>query len=290
MGTYAGLRPLVAPSDAASSVKVSREHRVGRRGAGPGPGQRRQVHDLPGDGPRRGRRRAGPRGAGPGRARRRSCRSSAPRRARSWTRWPTRLAREAGHRRGRPRRRWWTATGPRPPTCWRSARDATWSAPLLDGHPFLEAEVAWAVEHELAMTLDDLLARRLRLAPSLRDRGEAIAPRVAADRRARPGLGCRAPGGRGHEPTSRGAHREFDVPRRGLTLEAPDRRRNGCAKRYRHGCDLTRRLSLRGRPRACSFSFARSTLGLLRTRTSTLEDPGKRRRQLEEIGTWPTRP
>ena len=33
--------------------------------------------------------------------------------------------------------------------------------------------------------------------------------------------------------------------------------------------------------------FARSTLGLLR---HALEDPGKRRRQLEEIGTWPTRP
>ncbi len=51
--------------------------------------------------------------------------------------------------------------------------------PLVDGHPYLEAEIAWGVEQEQAMDLDDLLARRLRLAPALRDRGEAIAPRVA---------------------------------------------------------------------------------------------------------------
>ncbi len=34
VGTYAGLRPLVAPSDAGSTVKVSREHRVSVEGAG----------------------------------------------------------------------------------------------------------------------------------------------------------------------------------------------------------------------------------------------------------------
>ena len=52
--------------------------------------------------------------------------------------------------------------------------------PLVDGHPFLEAEVAWAADREMALSLDDLLARRIRLAPALRDRGESIAPRVAA--------------------------------------------------------------------------------------------------------------
>jgi glycerol-3-phosphate dehydrogenase len=46
------------------------------------------------------------------------------------------------------------------------------------GH--LEAEVAWAVRHELAASLDDVLARRMRLAQGLPDRGAAIAPRVAA--------------------------------------------------------------------------------------------------------------
>ena len=51
--------------------------------------------------------------------------------------------------------------------------------PLVPGRPFLEAEVAWAVRHEMALSLDDVLARRTRLAQELPDRGAAIAPRVA---------------------------------------------------------------------------------------------------------------
>jgi glycerol-3-phosphate dehydrogenase len=43
----------------------------------------------------------------------------------------------------------------------------------------LEAEVVHAVRSELARSLDDVLARRLRLAARLPDRGAAIAPRVA---------------------------------------------------------------------------------------------------------------
>ena len=43
----------------------------------------------------------------------------------------------------------------------------------------LAAEVAWAARHELARSLDDLLARRTRLAQVLPDRGAAIAPRAA---------------------------------------------------------------------------------------------------------------
>jgi glycerol-3-phosphate dehydrogenase len=39
--------------------------------------------------------------------------------------------------------------------------------------------VAWAVRNELALSLDDVLARRTRLAQELPDRGAAIAPRVA---------------------------------------------------------------------------------------------------------------
>ena len=83
--------------------------------------------------------------------------------------------------------------------------------PLVPGHPFLEAEIAWAVDQELALSLDDLLARRLRLAPVLRDRGEAVAPRVAeiaggilgwgADRQAREVAAY-----------LEGARREFAVP------------------------------------------------------------------------------
>ena len=43
----------------------------------------------------------------------------------------------------------------------------------------LEVEVVHAVRAELARSLDDVLARRMRLAPQLRDRGASIAPRVA---------------------------------------------------------------------------------------------------------------
>ncbi len=51
--------------------------------------------------------------------------------------------------------------------------------PLADDRTELEAEVAWAVEQELALDLDDVLSRRMRLSMSRRDRGASIAPRVA---------------------------------------------------------------------------------------------------------------
>jgi glycerol-3-phosphate dehydrogenase len=51
--------------------------------------------------------------------------------------------------------------------------------PLGAGVPHLEAEVSWAVRHELALSVDDVLARRMRLAMLLPDRAATIAPRVA---------------------------------------------------------------------------------------------------------------
>ena len=39
--------------------------------------------------------------------------------------------------------------------------------------------MTWAARHELALSLDDMLARRTRLAQELPDRGAAVAPRVA---------------------------------------------------------------------------------------------------------------
>ena len=67
--------------------------------------------------------------------------------------------------------------------------------PLVPDHDHLEVEVTWAARNELAMSLDDVLARRLRLVHELADRGAGIAPRVAellgselgwdADRRSR---------------------------------------------------------------------------------------------------------
>ena len=50
---------------------------------------------------------------------------------------------------------------------------------LVPDRPFLEVEVTWAARHELALSLDDMLARRTRLAQELPDRGAAVAPRVA---------------------------------------------------------------------------------------------------------------
>ncbi len=44
----------------------------------------------------------------------------------------------------------------------------------------LEAEVVWTVREESALSVDDFLARRTRLAQELADRGAIVAPRVAA--------------------------------------------------------------------------------------------------------------
>ncbi len=51
---------------------------------------------------------------------------------------------------------------------------------VIPGSELLEAEVLWAVRSELALSIDDVLSRRLRLVQELADRGEAIAPRIAA--------------------------------------------------------------------------------------------------------------
>jgi glycerol-3-phosphate dehydrogenase len=52
--------------------------------------------------------------------------------------------------------------------------------PLAPDIDHLEAEVAWAARDELAGSLDDVLARRTRLAQERADHGGAVAPRVAA--------------------------------------------------------------------------------------------------------------
>jgi glycerol-3-phosphate dehydrogenase len=50
---------------------------------------------------------------------------------------------------------------------------------LVPGEDYLEVEVLWAARHELALSLDDVLSRRMRLVQELPDRGAGIAPRVA---------------------------------------------------------------------------------------------------------------
>ena len=68
----------------------------------------------------------------------------------------------------------------RRPTSRRSVAELDLLRPLIPGRPFLEAEVAWAVRHELALSVDDVLSRRLRLSPEMPIAGTSVAPRVAA--------------------------------------------------------------------------------------------------------------
>ncbi len=178
VGTYAGLRPLVAPSGASSSVKVSREHRV----AVEAPGlvrvsggkyttyrvmARDAVDAVLGPGVARVRPSVTAHLPIHGAAPHAELDALAAALARDGALTPdqgtsvvARYGTDAQHV---------VALG----------RERDLLRPLVAGHPFLEAEIAWAVERELAASLDDLLARRIRLAPMLRDRGEAIAPRVA---------------------------------------------------------------------------------------------------------------
>ena len=127
VGTYAGLRPLIAPSSG-STVKASREHRVTVERNGDRPDRRRQVHDVPGHGPRRHRR--GPRAvrarsACPARrpiAPRRGGRSRRPRADRRGDR---RASRPSPPRIPRRPPGSSLATGPRRPASSRSAASST---------------------------------------------------------------------------------------------------------------------------------------------------------------------
>ena len=209
VGTYAGLRPLVAPSDASSSVSISREHRVAveRPGLvrisggkyttyrvmaadavdavlGPAARQRPSVTaDLPLVG-------AAPRAELDALA--------------------VRLAREPGLDEDLARSLV-DRHGTEAPSVVELGRTLDLVRPLVAGHPYLEAEIAWAVEREGALSLDDLMARRIRLVHVLRDRGEAIAPRVASV--AAPALGWASDTREVQIATFlAAAHREFDVP------------------------------------------------------------------------------
>jgi glycerol-3-phosphate dehydrogenase len=58
--------------------------------------------------------------------------------------------------------------------------DKALGRPLLDGYPYLRAEVAYAVTHEGALHAEDVLARRVRLLIESFDAGLAAAPEVVA--------------------------------------------------------------------------------------------------------------
>jgi glycerol-3-phosphate dehydrogenase len=58
--------------------------------------------------------------------------------------------------------------------------DKTLGRPLLDGYPYVRAEVAYAVTHEGALHAEDVLARRVRLLIESSDAGLSAAPEVVA--------------------------------------------------------------------------------------------------------------
>lgn len=181
VGTYAGLRPLIAPSGG-STVKASREHRVTaesngvvRIGGGKYTTYRVMARDVIDAVLGREVARHRPSATAewyltgaaerPALGRIAAELASIPAVAAAHPEAPTRLV---------------SRHGTEAPAVVAVGAELELLRPLVDGRPFLEAEVAWAVRHELALSLDDVLARRLRLAPELPDRGAAIAPRVAA--------------------------------------------------------------------------------------------------------------
>jgi glycerol-3-phosphate dehydrogenase len=180
VGTYAGLRPLIAPSDG-STVKASREHRVTvesngvvRIGGGKYTTYRVMARDVI-DAVLR-----------PDLARRRP--SDTAERRLVGAADTAALARIAGELSTIPgvreigpeaATRLVARHGTEAPAVVALAAELDLLRPLAPGRVFLEGEVAWAAHHELALSLDDVLSRRTRLAQELADRGAAIAPRVA---------------------------------------------------------------------------------------------------------------
>ena len=67
--------------------------------------------------------------------------------------------------------------------------DAALGGRLMQGHPYVRAEVVHAVRAEMALTLEDVLIRRLHLFYEAADGGMAVAEEVARRMAAEPGIG-----------------------------------------------------------------------------------------------------
>jgi glycerol-3-phosphate dehydrogenase len=189
VGTYAGMRPLVG-DPGGSTVKASREHRVAadasglvRISGGKYTTYRvmaRDVVDATLGKAEARRRKSGTAelplvGAAPrdeldqiAASLERPLRDSAAVLGQARATWPARVARRLADRYGR-----------EAPEVMALARELDLAMPIGDGIDHLQAEVVWAARHELALSIDDILARRMRLAQELPDRGASIAPRVA---------------------------------------------------------------------------------------------------------------
>jgi len=190
VGTYAGMRPLVG-DPGGSTVKASREHRVAADASGLvrisggkyttyrvmardvvdvslGRTEARKRRSKTGDLPLVG---AAPRDELDQIAASlvRPLRDAAAARGETRATWPERVARRLADRYGR-----------EAPDVVTLARELNLATPLGERIDHLHAEVAWAARRELALSIDDVLARRMRLAQELPDRGASIAPGVAA--------------------------------------------------------------------------------------------------------------
>ncbi|HYK94812.1 MAG TPA: glycerol-3-phosphate dehydrogenase/oxidase [Candidatus Dormibacteraeota bacterium] len=190
VGTYAGMRPLVG-DPGGSTVKASREHRVAadasglvRISGGKYTTYRVMARDVVdaslGRTEARRRRSATAElplvGAAPrdelaqvGSSLERPLRDAAAAHGQANASWPGRIAHRLADRYGR-----------EAPEVVALGNELDLAAPLGEGVDHLQAEVAWAARKELALSIDDVLARRMRLAQELPDRGASIAPRVAA--------------------------------------------------------------------------------------------------------------
>ncbi|HEY0015465.1 MAG TPA: glycerol-3-phosphate dehydrogenase/oxidase [Longimicrobium sp.] len=67
--------------------------------------------------------------------------------------------------------------------------DAALAGRMMEGHPYVWAEVAHAVRAEMAMTLEDVMIRRLHLFYEAADGGLAVADEAARRMAAQPGIG-----------------------------------------------------------------------------------------------------
>ena len=117
--------------------------------------------------------------------------------------------------------------------------DPALGEPLVPGLPYVRAEAVYAVRHEMARTLDDVLSRRTRARLLARDASAAAAPAVAE--LLAPELGWRP--GRRRAPgrvlprasSMRSGTRRTRPPRTRRTCEAPSARAARCLRSRRAG-------------------------------------------------------
>ena len=180
VGTYAGLRPLIAPSGG-STVKASREHRVTaesngvvRVAGGKYTTYRVMARDVMDAALGRVAARSRPSGTADLRVV-----GAADEAARLRIAGELATIDSIADAHPEAATRLTARHGTEAPAIAALGGELDLLRPLVPGRPFLEAEVAWAVRHELALSVDDVLSRRLRLSPELGEHREAVASRVA---------------------------------------------------------------------------------------------------------------